>query len=86
MLQKITRRQNGPRGGNYAIIASKYNVLYVDAMLRAAKAEIPAAPLRRRPEPPLGNRRWPPGRLTSLAKLGFSFSKSSILDNADTKT
>jgi 6,7-dimethyl-8-ribityllumazine synthase len=40
MLQKITRRQNGPRGGNYAIIASKYNVLYVDAMLRAAKAEI----------------------------------------------
>lgn len=40
MLQKITRQQNGPRGGNYAIIASKYNALYVDAMLRAAKAEI----------------------------------------------
>jgi 6,7-dimethyl-8-ribityllumazine synthase len=40
MLQKITRQQNGPRGGHYAIIASKYNALYVDAMLRAAKAEI----------------------------------------------
>jgi 6,7-dimethyl-8-ribityllumazine synthase len=40
MLQKITRQPNGPRGGHYAIIASKYNALYVDAMLRAAKAEI----------------------------------------------
>jgi 6,7-dimethyl-8-ribityllumazine synthase len=40
MLQKITVKKNGSRGGNYAIIASKYNSRYVDAMLRAARAEI----------------------------------------------
>ena len=40
MLQKITTRKNAARGGSYAIIASKYNTQYVDAMLRAAKAEI----------------------------------------------
>ena len=40
MLQKITTRKHAARGGNYAIIASKYNARYVDAMLRAAKAEM----------------------------------------------
>jgi len=40
MLQKITAKNGTGRGGNYAIIASKYNALYVDAMLRTAKAEI----------------------------------------------
>src|SRR5271168_1313338 len=40
MLQKIKPRSGDARGGNFAIIASKYNALYVDAMLRAAKAEI----------------------------------------------
>src|SRR5271170_688989 len=40
MLQKITAKNGTGRGGNYAIIASKYNARYVDAMLRAAKAEI----------------------------------------------
>jgi 6,7-dimethyl-8-ribityllumazine synthase len=40
MLQKIKAKSGDARGGNFAIIASKYNALYVDAMLRAAKAEI----------------------------------------------
>ncbi len=40
MLQKISVKTPAGRGGSYAIIASKYNALYVDAMLRAARAEI----------------------------------------------
>jgi 6,7-dimethyl-8-ribityllumazine synthase len=40
MLQKISAKKTAARGGNYAIIASKYNALYVDAMLRAARTEI----------------------------------------------
>ncbi len=40
MLKKITAQKTPPRGGSYAIVASKYNSRYVDAMLRAAKAEI----------------------------------------------
>lgn len=40
MLQKITPRKIGARGGRFAIVASTYNARYVDAMLRAAKTEI----------------------------------------------
>ena len=40
MLQKVQSPRILPRGGNYAIVASKYNSRFVDAMLRAAKAEI----------------------------------------------
>jgi 6,7-dimethyl-8-ribityllumazine synthase len=40
MLQKIKVKNGDARGANFAIIASKYNALYVDAMLRAAKSEI----------------------------------------------
>ena len=40
MLQKITKKRIGSRGGRFAIVASTYNARYVDAMLRAAKAEI----------------------------------------------
>ena len=40
MLQKIPARKISARGGRFAIIASRYNPRYVDAMLRAAKAEI----------------------------------------------
>ena len=40
MLPKIATRNNAGRGGSYAIIASKYNALYVDSMVRAAKTEI----------------------------------------------
>jgi 6,7-dimethyl-8-ribityllumazine synthase len=40
MLKKVTTSNRAGRGGSYAIIASKYNALYVDAMLRAAKSEI----------------------------------------------
>jgi len=40
MLQKITSKKIPSHGGHFAIIASKYNSRYVDAMLRAAKTEI----------------------------------------------
>jgi 6,7-dimethyl-8-ribityllumazine synthase len=40
MLQKISSQKIPATGGTIAIIASKYNARYVDAMLRAAKAEI----------------------------------------------
>ena len=40
MLQKIKKKTLAAGGGKFAIIASTYNARYVDAMLRAAKAEI----------------------------------------------
>ncbi len=40
MLQKVQSKKIRARGGSFAIVASKYNARYVDAMLRAAKAEI----------------------------------------------
>jgi 6,7-dimethyl-8-ribityllumazine synthase len=40
MLQTIQSRKTQSRGGNFAIVASRYNPRYVDAMLRAAKTEI----------------------------------------------
>jgi 6,7-dimethyl-8-ribityllumazine synthase len=40
MLQPIQRKKSGARGGNFVIVASTYNAKYVDAMVRAAQAEI----------------------------------------------
>jgi 6,7-dimethyl-8-ribityllumazine synthase len=40
MLQKVHAKKISARGSNFAIVASKYNSRYVDAMLRAAKTEI----------------------------------------------
>ncbi len=40
MLKPIKTKTVRKTGGTFAIIASKYNARYVDAMLRAAKAEI----------------------------------------------
>ena len=40
MLKKIQAKKISARGGRFAIVASTYNARYVDAMLRAAKAEI----------------------------------------------
>lgn len=43
MLQKIKQRKVGVGGENFAIVASCYNTRYVDAMLRAAQAELKRA-------------------------------------------
>jgi 6,7-dimethyl-8-ribityllumazine synthase len=43
MLKKISRKNVRSTGGRYAIVASKYNSRYVDAMLQAAKAELKSA-------------------------------------------
>lgn len=43
MLRKVQRSKNPLRGGNFAIVASRYNARYVDAMLRAAGAELKRA-------------------------------------------
>ena len=40
MLRKLQPKKNQSRGGSFAIVASRYNARYVDAMLRAAKAEL----------------------------------------------
>jgi 6,7-dimethyl-8-ribityllumazine synthase len=40
MLKKITKKNIVARGDRFAIVASTYNLSYVDAMVRAAKAEI----------------------------------------------
>jgi 6,7-dimethyl-8-ribityllumazine synthase len=40
MLQKVHAKKISARGGNFVIVASKYNSRFVDAMLRAAKKEI----------------------------------------------
>jgi len=43
MLKKITKSTASARGATFAIVASKYNDRYVDAMLRAALRELKRA-------------------------------------------
>jgi 6,7-dimethyl-8-ribityllumazine synthase len=43
MLRKIPLKKIKSRGGNFAIVASRYNTRYVDAMLRAAQNELKRA-------------------------------------------
>jgi 6,7-dimethyl-8-ribityllumazine synthase len=44
MLRSVkTKKQPPVRGGRFAIVASKYNGTYVDAMVRAARAELKRA-------------------------------------------
>ena len=40
MLKKVQVKKISAHGGTFAIVASTYNARYVDAMLRAAEAEI----------------------------------------------
>ena len=43
MLRKLSRKKIQSRGGSFAIVASRYNARYVDAMLRAAQSELKRA-------------------------------------------
>src|SRR5215472_12398330 len=43
MLTKIKNKKQANKGGRFAIVASRYNELYVDAMLHAAKLELEQA-------------------------------------------
>ena len=43
MLKKIPAKSGKASGGRFAIVASKYNSRYVDAMLNAAKGELQRA-------------------------------------------
>jgi len=49
MLRKIQQKRIQSSGGAFAIVASRYNARYVDAMLRAAKAELRRAGVARIP-------------------------------------
>jgi 6,7-dimethyl-8-ribityllumazine synthase len=40
MLKKVQKQSVPARGGNFAIVASRYNSEYVDAMLHAAREEL----------------------------------------------
>jgi 6,7-dimethyl-8-ribityllumazine synthase len=40
MLRKIQQKKNQPRGGTFVIVAARYNSLYVDSMLHAAREEL----------------------------------------------
>jgi len=40
MLQPVRKTEAARTGGNFAIVASRYNAEYVDAMLRAAREEL----------------------------------------------
>lgn len=46
MLQAVTKRKFKTDHGRFAIVASKYNPRYVDALLRSARAELKAAGAR----------------------------------------
>jgi 6,7-dimethyl-8-ribityllumazine synthase len=43
MLRRIQQKKDQSRGGNFAIVASRYNVRYVNAMLSAARKELSRA-------------------------------------------
>jgi 6,7-dimethyl-8-ribityllumazine synthase len=43
MLRQIQQKKAQVRGGTFAIVASRYNAHYVDAMVQAAKAELQRA-------------------------------------------
>jgi 6,7-dimethyl-8-ribityllumazine synthase len=46
MLAKITKSSNNPGEAHFAIIASKYNEVYVNSMLRAAKSVLAGAKVK----------------------------------------
>ena len=43
MLKKVKTAKHANEGGRFAIVASRYNELYVDAMLHAARVELEEA-------------------------------------------
>ena len=47
MLRKVRQKQISSSGGTFALVASRYNARYVDALLRAARVELRRADVSR---------------------------------------
>ena len=81
MLRKIRQKKVQPGGGAFAIVASRYNSEYVDAMLRAAREELLRAGARVRivrvpgafEIPATAARLAQPGRYAAVICLGVIF-------------
>ncbi|HXC98876.1 MAG TPA: 6,7-dimethyl-8-ribityllumazine synthase [Verrucomicrobiae bacterium] len=82
MLRKLQRQSGRSRGGNFVIIASRYNARYVDAMLRAASGELKRARAKVQVVRVPGAFEIP----VAAARLARKYSSRSVIHDSDSPT